>query len=178
MKTERRWFTLESGEIRAKNTGSPDGVRHFRGSAAVFNQPTELWGFWELVEPTAFDRAVRGEDDVRLLFNHNPDHVLGRSRKGGGTLKLSADARELVCEADLPDTQVARDLAAAAVASARTLYSRSASAARSSSWHASSASPGLTAAPTPCASPCRSRSHARPARGNARSRTCAATARG
>ncbi len=57
--------------------------------------------------PGAFDRAIR-EDDVRGLFNHSPDMVLGRTK--AKTMRLSVDAMGLAYEIDAPDTQVGRDL--------------------------------------------------------------------
>jgi uncharacterized protein len=65
-------------------------------------------GFVERIMPGAFDRAIR-EDDVRALYNHDPNHVLGRSPN---TLKLSVDSRGLRYEIAPPDTQTGRDVAA------------------------------------------------------------------
>lgn len=86
------------------------------GYAAVFYNPSEpgtAFRLWDDVEerilPGAFDKAIR-EDDVRALFNHCPDFVLGRSKSG--TLRLSVDARGLRYEIDPPDTQAGRDVLA------------------------------------------------------------------
>ncbi len=85
-----------------------DGKRRIVGHAAVFNQLSEdLGGFREQIAPGAFADAIK-TDDVRALFNHNPDHVLGRNM--AGTLQLSEDSRGLAIEIDPPDTQLARDL--------------------------------------------------------------------
>lgn len=61
----------------------------------------------ERIAPGAFDDVLRRQPDVVALFNHNEDHVLGRTPL---TLQLSADARGLHYEIELPNTTLARDL--------------------------------------------------------------------
>jgi HK97 family phage prohead protease len=83
--------------------------RKMIGHAAIFNEETEIGGwFREKIEPGAFKSSIRS-DDVRALFNHNPDHVLGRNT--AGTLKMSEDEKGLQVNIEPPDTQFARDLA-------------------------------------------------------------------
>lgn len=85
-----------------------DAAPVVRGYAAVFESETVIAGmFREVVAPGAFDQAV-GRDDVRALFNHDPNYVLGRTTVG--TLRLSVDERGLRYEVDPPATQWARDL--------------------------------------------------------------------
>lgn len=104
MEIERRVFTTEM-RIERRSEGSPVLVGH----AAVFNASSlDLGGFREIVAPGAFAATIV-EDDIRALFNHDPNHVVGRNR--AGTLRLSEDTRGLAFEIDLPDTQTARDLA-------------------------------------------------------------------
>lgn len=105
MKTdiERRSFTLDEIRVEKREDGSAKIVGH----AAVFNQLSEdLGGFREQIAPGAFADALA--DDVRALFNHNPDYVLGRNLSK--TLRMVEDSRGLAIEIDPPDTQVARDL--------------------------------------------------------------------
>jgi hypothetical protein len=85
-----------------------DGGHTVTGHAGVFNSLSEeLWpGVKEKIANGAFS-SVLG-DDVRFLFNHDPNHVLGRTKSG--TLTLSQDAVGLRIRADVPDTQTARDL--------------------------------------------------------------------
>jgi uncharacterized protein len=88
-----------------------DGAaKRIDGYAAVFNSPTKF-GSWfqEQIAPGAFTDAI-GRDDVRALFNHDNNLVLGRTKNG--TLRLSEDERGLKIEIDPPDTQFARDLLA------------------------------------------------------------------
>lgn len=98
-------------KIERRFTSQPvlvDGVDSpkITGYAAVFNSPSEDMGFIEKVDPHAFDDTLT--DDVRALWNHNADAVLGRTKSG--TLRLSVDAKGLKYEIDPPDTQAARDL--------------------------------------------------------------------
>jgi uncharacterized protein len=103
---ERRALTTKI-EVRSEEKG-----RQIGGYAAVFNSLTDMSGyggyFREQISPGAFSKAVSG--DVRALFDHDPAHVLGRTK--AGTLRLTEDDHGLAVEIDLPDTQTARDLTA------------------------------------------------------------------
>ena len=102
MDLERRFFTRE---IRME-TGA-DGQRKLIGYAAVFNQLSEdLGGFREMILPGSFANVVGG--DVRALFNHDPNLILGRTT--ARTLRIEEDDIGLRYEVDLPDTQTGRDL--------------------------------------------------------------------
>jgi len=82
--------------------------RELSGYAAVFNQRTSIMGlFDEQIAPGAFASAV-DRDDVRALFNHDPNYVLGRT--SAGTLRLIEDADGLRYDIDPPDTSVGRDV--------------------------------------------------------------------
>ena len=79
------------------------------GYAATFNRlSSNLGGFVERVAPATF-RSTLNQSDVRALFNHEPDHLLGRSSTG--TLRLSEDDHGLRYEIDLPATTLGRDVA-------------------------------------------------------------------
>lgn len=98
---ERRAFPLE---IRA----SSEAGRSIVGHAAVFNITADIGGwFKERINPGAFTESI-AQDDVRALFNHDPNIVLGRNK--ANTLRLSEDETGLAIDIDLPDTQAARDL--------------------------------------------------------------------
>ena len=99
MKLERRAFSFE---LRAQE--SPV----IAGHAALFNTDADIGGYYvERISPGAFSESI-GADDIRALFNHSPDYVLGRNK--AGTLRLDEDERGLAIEIDPPDTQLARDL--------------------------------------------------------------------
>ncbi len=102
MKQERR--TLQS-EFRVERR--EDGKKLIRGHAAVFNVETDLGWFRERIAPGAFSESI-GKDDVRALFNHDENFILGRNK--AGTLTMREDEQGLYVEIDPPDTQVARDL--------------------------------------------------------------------
>lgn len=103
-KMEKRTFDIEMRVIQGE-----DGKRTMTGHAAVFNTLTDLgWGIREKVAPGAFAESI-GKDDVRALFNHDPNYVLGRNTSG--TLRMYEDEKGLAVEIDPPDTQFARDLA-------------------------------------------------------------------
>lgn len=104
MKIERRNYNLI--ELRSDDTEK----RKMVGHAAIFNTETDIGGFFrEKVAPGAFSDSIKA-DDIRALFNHNPNYVLGRSNGKTKTLMLSEDDRGLAIEIDPPDTQFAKDL--------------------------------------------------------------------
>ncbi|MCB5201814.1 HK97 family phage prohead protease [Neorhizobium sp. T786] len=68
------------------------------GYAAVFNEETDIGGYFrEVIVPGAFSEAI-GRDDVVFLINHEG---LPMARTRSGTLKLSEDRKGLFIEAEL-----------------------------------------------------------------------------
>lgn len=92
-------------QCRAELRGSKLG-----GYASVFGQTADLgWMGKEQIDRSAFDAALSDPGtDVRALWNHDPQYLLGRQR--AGTLRMSTDSTGLEFEVDLPDTSYARDL--------------------------------------------------------------------
>lgn len=62
----------------------------------------------ERINPRAFNRAVNDRQDVRALFNHDPNLVLGRT--SSGTLVLSKSLRGLDYSIEPGKTTVANDV--------------------------------------------------------------------
>ena len=64
-------------------------------------------GFREKIPPDAFANTITAAD-VRSLFNHDSNYVLGRTKSG--TLSLVKDTKGLAITIDPPETQWANDL--------------------------------------------------------------------
>jgi len=84
-----------------------DEQRKIVGHAAVFDVVAGDTWFREKIAPGAFTESI-GKDDVRALWNHDPNFVLGRNTSK--TLTLREDDKGLWVEINPPDTQAARDL--------------------------------------------------------------------
>jgi len=91
-------------EIRGS---SLDGGGKLRGHAAVFDKWTDLGYLKEKVAKGAFATTIQ-EDDIRALWNHDPNYILGRNR--AGTLFLEEDDKGLAIDITPPDTSYAKDL--------------------------------------------------------------------
>lgn len=84
---EHRFIPMDKMETREEN-----GDLYLEGYFSVFNAVYELWpGATESIAPGAFDESVN--DDVRCLYNHNSDLVLGRTT--ARTLELRQDSKGL-----------------------------------------------------------------------------------
>lgn len=106
-----RELRLLTGLKVEKREDGEDYIPTITGYAAVFDSETVIgggeWGFREKIAKGAFSEAIK-TSDVRALFNHEEEYVLGRTKSG--TLRLMEDERGLKVEIDPPDTQDARDL--------------------------------------------------------------------
>lgn len=104
-------FLSASVEIRAAD--DTEASPTVRGYAAKFSTESEMLGnrekqFREVIEPGAFDDVLG--DDIRALFNHDPNQILARSKGGEGSLRVGTDEVGLWYEFELPDTTAGRDL--------------------------------------------------------------------
>lgn len=96
-------------EVRAGNPAevrAEDGGVKVSGHAAVFNERTDIGGYFvEVIAPGAFRDAI-GRDDVVFLVNHEG---LPLARTRSNTLTLKEDERGLYMETELnsddPDVQ-------------------------------------------------------------------------
>jgi len=107
---ERRSVTLR--ELRINDiTEGENSEPQIIGYASVFDSWSEELGgcfpFREKVLPGAFAESIV-HDDIRALFNHDPNYVLGRNKSG--TLELAEDQKGLLVKITPPDTGWAKDL--------------------------------------------------------------------
>lgn len=89
MEKETRVLDLKLGVEKRE-----DGTVKIAGYAAVFNKDSEDMGFIERIKPGAFKKALK-KSDVRALFNHDPNLIIGRS---GVNLELKEDKKGLWME--------------------------------------------------------------------------------
>lgn len=83
--------------------------RTLSGYAAVWDTPAKIGGaFQETVRRGAFSASLAAGGDVIATYQHDPAALLGRT--ASGTLALREDARGLLFECQLPDTQLGRDV--------------------------------------------------------------------
>ena len=104
---ERRF--VKGAQVRTAKGDTP-GIE---GYAAVFDEEYVLWDgasfrVVEIVKPGTFTRALKEKQDVRCLFNHDANNLLGRT--AAGTLRMKQDNKGLQFTNDMPDTQLGRDV--------------------------------------------------------------------
>lgn len=95
-------------EIRSNGTLTAKG-KTLTGYAAVFNSEAVLGDFTEVIRQGAFAKSLATGSNIRALYHHQGDALLGTTR--GGTLQLREDAHGLAFELSLPDTTHGKDLA-------------------------------------------------------------------
>ena len=106
MELEKR--SIKNAEMRIEGDTTPK----IRGYAAIFNTMSDDLGwFREIIHPGAFKKTINDGADVRSLFNHDPNFVIGRRKSA--TLMLKEDEHGLYTESiPNPDVSWAKDLTA------------------------------------------------------------------
>lgn len=101
MNIERRMDTPGQVAVETRENGN----MVITGYAAVFHRADDPGtqyrlskDYVERIAPTAFDRALREQQDAMGLYNHDPSFLLGR--RSSGTLRLSVDKVGLRYEID------------------------------------------------------------------------------
>jgi len=90
---ERRTFS--GTELRTLSNFEISGI-----AAAYNTKSSNLGGFKERIAPGAFASAFRSGADVRILFNHDPSQILGRTKAGTATLSDSPAGLRFSCKLD------------------------------------------------------------------------------
>lgn len=104
LKNCKRDFKTNFNVTRAES--SPNDFT-IEGYFALYEQETELFeGVYEIITKGAFNKTLN--NDIRALWNHNTQYVLGRNKSG--TLELREDDKGLFGVVKLPATQYAQDL--------------------------------------------------------------------
>lgn len=94
-----------SRSLQIERRNAANDSKLIRGYGAVFydasNPDTEYWLWDDIVErlmPGCFDKVIKENQDVRCLFNHDMNWVLGRTLSG--TCRIGTDATGLWYECD------------------------------------------------------------------------------
>lgn len=86
---ENRYYQMHDIKTRSEDES---GERIVEGYFAVFDEIYTVWpGVTESIRAGAFDESI--SQDVRALYNHNTDQILGRV--SAGTLTLKQDSHGL-----------------------------------------------------------------------------------
>jgi len=95
------------GIVPAMETRAQEAEDYIRitGYGAVFGKRYKVMGFSEQIAEGAFTKTLEGTPDIRGMFNHSPDFLLGRTKSG--TMDVREDKRGLAYEirADKMDPQ-------------------------------------------------------------------------
>lgn len=106
LKLERRSIKASVSNFVKREEPDTNKV-YVRMYAAVFNSMSEdLGGYKEIIDPHFFDDNLN--DDVRCLFNHKNELILGRS--SASTLSFGIDSTGLWAEYEDPGTTYSKDL--------------------------------------------------------------------
>jgi len=98
---EKRFATGSQFDLKPKS-------RDITGTAILFNVQTLIGGrFYELILPEAVTPELL-KQDIRCLFNHDQNLILGRTKSG--TLKLTKTNSALEYDVTVPKTHTGDDL--------------------------------------------------------------------
>jgi HK97 family phage prohead protease len=98
---QRRAWKASAGENTKPISASRDIIKGFIPFGVAIADR-------EILAPGCFSRCLAGDGDIAVLWESNVEKILGR--RSAETARFREDADGLHYEADLPDTQFARDL--------------------------------------------------------------------
>lgn len=94
---------------KAQDTENTEEGSVVEGYAAIYGARTIIWGlFEEEISDGFFNRALDQKQDVRSLYNHDPNFPLARTKSG--TLTLRVDEKGLWTESRTPNTPIANSI--------------------------------------------------------------------
>ena len=103
-KFEQRTIPAESLEVRSEEKGSK-----ISGYGILYGRETLIWeDLYEIIHPGAASKILESNPDIRSAFNHDRNHILGRTKSG--TLKLQEFKGGVRYTVDPPEAQWAKDL--------------------------------------------------------------------
>jgi HK97 family phage prohead protease len=103
MKKEKRKLSFKI-DIRSSEN---EGKKFVEGIIPYDSKSVPIWGVTEYIDKAAFNKTLL-ENDVRALWNHNDNFILGNTKSK--TLVLENTESGLICRCELPNTSYANDL--------------------------------------------------------------------
>ena len=101
MLTKPKHGTPETRTFASASLRADTSKFQLSGIAASYNTlSANLGGFREKIAPGAFSRSLKGGADVRCLFNHQSDKILGRTKSGTLVLSDSREGLRYTCQLD------------------------------------------------------------------------------
>jgi len=105
MKKEKRKLSFKNIEVRSINE---DGKKYIEGIIPYNSKSLPIWGTTEIIDRTAFNKTISDKSEVRAMWNHNDNYILGNTKSE--TLILENTDAGLICRCELPNTSYANDL--------------------------------------------------------------------
>jgi HK97 family phage prohead protease len=94
---------IETRTMRTEVRAAADAFA-LHGRAVSYNTTTRIKApggdFLEQVAPGAFSQSLNNRDDVKCTFNHDPNHILGRTKSGTLILTDSSSSLNFRCALD------------------------------------------------------------------------------
>ena len=105
MKKEKRSISFKDIEVRSSKDNDKKIIE---GLIPYNSKSVPIWGTVEIIDKTAFNKTLSDKSEVRALWNHNDNYILGNTK--ANTLELENSDAGLICRCELPNTTYANDL--------------------------------------------------------------------
>lgn len=103
MKAKR--FLDISSRVEVREAG--DGKRYIEGMIPYNSRSEEMWGFVEVIDPSAFRKTLADGAEVYAFWAHNDSEIL--ASRSAGTLTLDNRAEGLHFSIEVRDTAISED---------------------------------------------------------------------